>query len=123
MIRQVVLLLAISLNVSAGEKECLANILWAEAQGESLQGVVAVGHAAKNRAVAQKRTICAITGVKRKPPAIAYRSDFQAVAAHVLANKSTIGKADSWDRSLRPKTPGKIVARIGQHTFYEAAKQ
>lgn len=122
MIKKVVLLLAISFDVSAGEKECLASILWAEARGESLQGVVAVGHAAKNRAVTQNRTICAITGVKRKSPAIANKNDFYAVAAHILANKSTIGKADSWDRALRPRTPGKIVARIGQHTFYEAQK-
>jgi len=103
----------------ASEVSCLAQILWSEAQGESLSGVASVGSAAINRAKRFKQNLCKLSGVTYKHVPNAIRPHFEAMAKSSMANKSIVGDADSWERSKRPN--GKITARIGKHTFYRMA--
>ena len=114
-----VLLLLMPPLANASETSCLAQIMWSEAQGESLSGVASIGSAAINRSKRFKQKLCKLTGVtyKRVPEVI--RPHFEAMARSSMANKSIVGDADSWERSKRPN--GKITARVGRHTFYRVA--
>ena len=103
----------------ASEVSCLSQIMWSEAQGESLSGVASVGSAAINRAKRFKQTLCRLSGVTYKRIPSAIRPHFEAIAKSSIANKSVVGDADSWERSKRPN--GKITARVGRHTFYRVA--
>ena len=103
----------------ASPTSCLAQIMWSEAQGESLSGVASVGSAAINRSKRSKKNLCNLQGVTYKRVPNAIRPHFEAMAKSSIANKSIVGDADSWERSKRPK--GKITARVGRHTFYKMA--
>lgn len=115
----IIMMLFIPTLAKASELECLARIMWSEAQGESLSGVASVGSAAINRAKRSKKNLCNLAGVTYKRIPSTMRPHFEAIARSSIANKSIVGDADSWERSKRPH--GKITARIGQHTFYRMA--
>jgi len=101
------------------EKECMAAIMHSEASGESLEGLIAVAQASINRSRATKRSICSIRGVTRKKPPQNIAKHYVAVAQSILdGGVSIVGRADSWDRALRPRYAGQITRRIGRHTFY-----
>ena len=117
--RLIMLLLLVSSASSASETSCLAQIMWSEAQGESLSGVASIGSAAINRAKRSKKNLCNLAGVTYKRVPNAIRPHFEAMAKSSIANKSIVGDADSWERSKRPK--GKITIRVGRHTFYRVA--
>jgi spore germination cell wall hydrolase CwlJ-like protein len=112
-------LLLIPTLTKASETVCLAQIMWSEAQGESISGVVSIGSAAINRAKRSKKNLCKLSGVTYKRVPTAIRPHFEAMAKSAIANKSIVGDADSWERSKRPN--GKITARVGRHTFYRMA--
>lgn len=114
-----VLLLLMPDLAKASEVSCLAQIMWSEAQGESLRGVASVGSAAINRSKRSKKSLCKLSGVTYKHIPTVIRPHFEAMAKSSIANKSIVGDADSWERSKRPN--GKITARIGRHTFYRMA--
>lgn len=114
-----ILTLLMPVLAKASPTSCLAQIMWSEAQGESLSGVASVGSAAINRAKRFKQTLCKLTGVTYKRVPNVIRPHFEAMAKSSMSNKSIVGDADSWERSKRPK--GKITARVGQHTFYRMA--
>ena len=115
-----VLLLLMPPLANASETSCLAQIMWSEAQGESLRGVASVGSAAINRSKRSKKNLCNLAGVTYKRIPSAIRPHFEAMARSSIANKSIVGDADSWERSKRPN--GKITARIGRHTFYRVVE-
>ena len=115
----IIMMLVIPSLARASEAECLAQILWSEAQGESLSGVASVGSAAINRAKRFKQNLCKLSGVTYKRVPAVIRPHFEAMARSSMTNKSVVGNADSWERSKRPN--GKITARVGQHTFYRMA--
>jgi hypothetical protein len=103
----------------SSEAECLASIMRSEASGESLEGVIAVAQASINRSRATKRSICSIRGVTRKNPPANIAKHYVSLAQSILdGGKSIVGKADSWERALKPRYAGKIVRHIGRHTFY-----
>ena len=112
-----ILTLLMPVLAKASPTSCLAQIMWSEAQGESLSGVASVGSAAINRAKRFKQNLCKLTGVTYKRVPTTIRPHFEAIAKSSIANKSVVGDADSWERSKRPN--GKITARVGQHTFYK----
>ena len=112
----IMMLLMPSLARASESYVCLSQIMWSEAQGESLQGVSSIGSAAINRAKRFKQTLCKLSGVTYKRVPVVIRPHFEAMARSSIANKSIVGDADSWERSKTPN--GKITARIGQHTFY-----
>ena len=114
-----VLMLLMPPLANASETSCLAQIMWSEAQGESLSGVASIGSAAINRAKRSKKNLCKLAGVTYKHVPNAIRPHFEAMAKSSIANKSIVGDADSWERSKRPH--GKITARVGRHTFYKVA--
>jgi spore germination cell wall hydrolase CwlJ-like protein len=115
----IIMMLVIPSLASASEVSCLSQIMWSEAQGESLSGVASIGSAAINRAKRSKQNLCKLSGVTYKPVPAVIRPHFLAMAKSSMANKSIVGDADSWERSKRPN--GKITARIGRHTFYRVA--
>ena len=113
-------LLLVSVVSRADEAQCLASIMYAEARGESTEGVVAVGQASVNRATNQHTTVCKITGVQRREPAQSMIDYYVGLARSLLMHKSqsVVHGADSWERSKKPSFPGKITRRVGDHTFY-----
>ena len=115
----IIMMLIMPSLAKASEVSCLAQIMWSEAQGESLSGVASVGSAAINRAKRFKKNLCRLSGVTYKRVPTAIRPHFEAMAKSSIANKSVVGDADSWERSKRPN--GKITARVGRHTFYRMA--
>ena len=116
----IMMLLLMPAITQASEAECLARIMWSEAQGESISGVASIGSSAINRSKRFKQKICRLSGVTYKRVPNAIRPHFEAIARSSIMNKSIVGNADSWERSKRPN--GKITARIGRHTFYRMAE-
>ena len=103
----------------SNEAECLASIMHSEASGESLEGLIAVAQASINRSKATNTTVCHIKGVTRKKPPSSIAQHYTSLAQSILnGGKSIVGKADSWERALKPRYAGKIVRHIGRHTFY-----
>ena len=114
------LLLLPSVSIGA-ESDCLASIMYAEAQGESVEGVVAVGQSAINRSKITHHSLCRLPGVSTQLIPERLKSGYTALAKSALASKSVVGKADSWERALIPHRAGAITRRIGKHTFYVMA--
>jgi len=109
-------------SVSAGaEADCLASIMYAEAQGESVEGVIAVGQSALHRSQITHHAICGLTGVSTQVIPMLLKSGYTALAKSALASQSVVGKANSWERALIPHRAGAITRRIGKHTFYVMA--
>lgn len=116
----VVTLMLLSSSVMASEQSCMTEIMYSEAQGEPITGLIAVGEASVNRALNQKKSICKISGVTRKSVPSKLKSHYHALANEILTTKDkTVKDADSWDRARKPRYKGRIVARIGKHTFYK----
>ncbi len=104
---------------NSSEAQCLADIMHSESSGESIEGLIAVAQASINRSIATKRPICLIRGVTRKKPPQNIAKHYVALAQSILdGGVSIVGKADSWERSRRPKYACKITRRIEHHTFY-----
>lgn len=113
------LVLLASQGATAGSVECLAAIIHSESSGEPLEGLIAVAQASINRAKATHREICSIRGVTRKTPPQKIARYYLAIAKSALdGGESIVGRADSWERALRPRYAGLITRRIGKHTFY-----
>lgn len=116
--RLLLILTLIPMYTQASEAECLAKIMYSEANGEPIEGVVAVGHASLNRSKITNRSICKIKGVTKRTVHPRVHNTYIALAKSVLnGDKSVVGKADSWERKINPNK-GKITRRIGHHTFY-----
>ena len=103
----------------SSESGCLAAIMHSEASGESLEGLIAVAQASINRSIATNRPICLIRGVTRKKPPQNIAKHYVALAQSILdGGESIVGRADSWERALKPKYASRITRRIQHHTFY-----
>lgn len=114
------LLLLATSTASASESDCLSKILYAEAQGEAFEGIVALGQTTITFAKKQKRSICKMTGVERANVPAAVSEYWQAVASQLLKTKSTsVSKgADHWNTGNKPQFRGKITRKIDHHVFY-----
>ena len=110
----------LSSNVQSNEIKCLTEIMYSEAQGEPITGLIAVAEASVNRSKTQKRNVCSITGVTRKNVTNPLQNHYKSIAGNVLKTKSNdyAKGADSWKRG-RPSYKGRITARIGRHVFYK----
>lgn len=113
------LALLVSSDVYSNQK-CLSEIMFSEAQGEPITGIIAIAEASTNRAAVQKKTSCSITGVTRKTVPKQLRTHYESIAENVLRFKtnSYAKGADSWERG-RPSYKGTITAKIGNHVFYK----
>ena len=102
------------------EANCLASIMHAEAQGESLEGLVAIGQSSIKKARLEKTTLCKLKGVHRLTPSKSMVEYYVSVANHLLKNpKETISLGSThWDKG-KPHMPGIIRRVVGRHTFYE----
>ncbi|MGZ7118223.1 MAG: hypothetical protein ACXVH2_00790 [Methanobacterium sp.] len=100
--------------------QCLSKILFAEAENQSIEGIVALGESAINRAKRTKLSLCKIHGVKRKEPDERLRKKWDAVARSIINEHkpSVITKADSWNLGKVPGHNGKIERVIQNHVFY-----
>ena len=117
----IMMLLLMPAITQASEIECLANIMFSEARGESVEGVIAVGHASINRSKVSKHTICNLQGVTKRQVPKEVKGSYVALAKSALSTKSVVGKADSWERGVIPHRAGSITRRIGKHVFYVMA--
>lgn len=103
---------------------CLAQTMYAEAQGEPIAGVIAVGHATLNRAKAQKRRLCNVTGVARKPIPANRKAQFLWIAKGIINKQipdNTKG-ATAWNTGTKPAYPGDVTRIIGKHVIYQMAE-
>lgn len=121
--KKLLIMALLSSNVQANEIKCLSEIMYSEAQGEPVTGLIAVAEASVNRSKNQKRKVCAITGVTRKQVPKALQSHYQSIAGNVvkLQTNDQAKNADSWEARL-PRNKGKITAKIGRHYFYKVGK-
>ena len=105
---------------NAGDTDCLTRIMYAESQGEPLEGVIAIGQAAINRSKIQGKPICRIIGVKRKAPDIAVAEYYRSIAKRLIEkpSNSVAKKADSWNTGSKPRQPGSVTRKIENHVFY-----
>lgn len=104
------------------QKACLSQIMFAEARGESKNGVLAIAHASINRAIKTTGNTCTIKGVTRKAVPKDDRSYFNELAEFALFHKSNVAQADSWNTGSRPMSKGKVVRKISAHVFYIMAQ-
>jgi hypothetical protein len=123
--KAVLLMLACMATANAAsntEIDCLVRILHAEAQGEPLEGMIAVGQSVINRSVRQKASICQLSGVSKKRPPMGMIAYYKALSASLIASASnSIAKgADSWNTGTKPRQPGNITRIIENHVFYVA---
>jgi hypothetical protein len=123
--RALVILLACMATAHAASKsevDCMVRILHAEAQGESLEGMVAVGQSVINRSVKQNSSICKISGVSKRKPPLTMTQYYRALAASLIASasNSVARGADSWNTGKKPRQPGDITRIIDGHVFYTA---
>ena len=114
------LLLTLMSTAHADEAMCLSNILYAEARGASIEGTMIVGECTLTRAVKQSRSICAVTGVKRRSPPAALATYYNALSKTLIANPTTrLSKGcDSWNRGTIPHLNGKVTRHADGQVFY-----
>ena len=107
---------------SASDTDCLVRIMHAEARGESLEGLIAVGQATLNRANKQGVNVCQLSGVTKRKPPMGMMQYYKALAASLIASASnSVAKgADSWNTGTKPRQPGNITRIIDGHVFYVA---
>lgn len=110
-------------TAQADEATCLSRILYAEAESESISGVVAIAEATRARAKKTSKSICKVKGVARKQPPKRLAHYWVTLAKSVLSDKQApITKgADSWNTGKRTAFKGDIKRHIGKHTFYTMA--
>ncbi len=107
------------IQAQANEERCLAKIIFAESRGESIEGAVAVGQAAVNRAKRTGKTICMLTGIARSTPPRNLMAHYTALAKSVITGKDSIVRnSDSWNAGTKPRCAGEVVRNIGGHVFY-----
>ena len=113
----------LSSNVQSNELKCLSEIMFSEARGEPITGLIAVAEASVNRSKTLKRNICAITGVTRKNVPRPLQNHYKALANNVVKFKTDdyAKSADSWEARI-PSYKGRITAKIGRHYFYKQEK-
>lgn len=113
-----VLLALVSTNgmCDAREARCLAEIIHAEDRA-NIDGAIQVANAAINRRDRQRRSLCVITGVKRRPLKHDLLPYFLALANAALASPR-LNPADSWDRGTKPHLDGTVYAYKGGQVFY-----
>ena len=117
-----VLLLASCQSKAASDLQCLADVIHAEARGESKQGQAAVGYTLLNRAAMdRKHGLCwhSRHGFKRLhayPDTESY-STAALVMAGLLPNP--IGNRTHFDSTRKPAAYAKHVKTIGRQHFYD----
>jgi spore germination cell wall hydrolase CwlJ-like protein len=113
------IMMTIPMTSHASESGCLANIIFAESRGESIEGAVAVGQATLNRAKKLHKSICKLSGVSRLKPPGNLIDYYKAISKSVISSKlSIIGDANSWNKGKVPQFKGKVHRHIGKHVFY-----
>lgn len=113
-------------------RECLADVIYAEARGESLHGQKAVGEVVVNRVgkTGFASSVCGVTRQKgqfAKPPRVSDKGSYQKalkVADDVLAGngpKVTSGATYFHTPSVKPSWSHRKqrTGRIGSHIFYK----
>lgn len=117
--RLILLALILAQPAAAAERDCLAQIMYSEARGESVHGVVAIAQATIKRSKKQKTSVCKTKGVSRKTPPKNVQPFFLALADTVIdSDTSIVGDADSWNTGTKPAYRGNITKVIGHHVFY-----
>lgn len=114
------LLLALSSPAQSNEADCLSKVMYAEARGASIEGTMIVGECTLTRAAKQSRSICAITGVKRKSPPAALATYYASLSKTLIDNPTTrLSKGcDSWNRGTRPHLKGRVTRHADGQVFY-----
>lgn len=115
------LLLFVS-SVQAGDTvNCLARIAYAEAQGESLEGITVLMFTALKHAERSKKNVCAIPAKQKAVPKELHGA-YVVLAEGVLSGriKDTSKGSDSWQSSKDAPKRGKITRKIKRHWFVNA---
>jgi hypothetical protein len=110
----------LSANAKCNEVVSLSKILYAEAESQSIDGIIAIGEASKSRSKRTNKSICKISGVTRKKPPERLKLYWQGMAKIILNDKQkpTINNADSFNKGHKPGHNGTITKYISPHVFY-----
>lgn len=112
---------------TASEKSALAEIMYGEARGTSIESAASIGEAALKRAKRTHQSVHALAqsgAVKPKPIRNkGLRRVYEAVASSIIANPPRlVGDADSWNRGHKPAYKGSVRRHIGGQTIYHMAR-
>lgn len=103
----------------ASDHDCLSQILSAEAIGEPVEGLLAVGQAAVKKAKIEKTTICNLRGVVKKPVSKALQPYLNALSIELLSNpRENISKGANHWHNVSEKRRGKVKRIIKNHVFW-----
>jgi N-acetylmuramoyl-L-alanine amidase len=115
-------------TISDKEIQCMAETVYSEARGESLEGQLAVGHTILTRSKKIfNKPVCNVTKQQYTQRSIPKKDkeEFHHLAKQILfgATKNPIGEMDSFDSfkgrySKRPKH----TIKVGGHYFYKVLK-
>lgn len=107
-------------SAMANQVTCLANVMYAEGKGASLEGTMIVGECMLTRAEHQGRSICNTTGVKRHTPPAELVGYYHALAKQLINNPSTrLSKGcDSWNAGTKPRHHGRVTRHADGQVFY-----
>ncbi len=88
-------------KINPAEHKCLATMVYGEAQGEAVKGMVAVAYTAVNRAV--KKTVCDVVLAPKQYSIFNDNPILQAAAMslHVEPTQKNVIDKESWKRSLQ----------------------
>lgn len=118
--RKLFLIALLPVSAMANQATCLANVMYAEGKGASLEGTMIVGECMLTRAERQGRSICNTTGVKRHTPPAELVGYYQALARQLLDHPSTrLSKGcDSWNAGTVPNHRGRVTRHADGQVFY-----
>lgn len=118
----VLLINLVSAPVLADSTHCLARILYQEARGESIEGVMVLAETAVQLAINLKMTLCTLersSQVQSRPVPKALQAAFRSMARIARSRPRTLSKgSDHWNTGRKPHMRGKIQRIIGNHVFY-----
>ena len=115
-----ILLALTSCGAHADEASCLSRVLYAESRGASIEGTMIVGECTLTRAARQSKSICAVSGVKRKTPPSSLAPYYAALSKTLVSNPTTrlSHGCDSWNRGTRPHLKGRVTRHADGQVFY-----
>lgn len=129
MMRWLILLgLMVFTSQSYANIPCLAEVIYAEAGGESDKGKIGLGQAALKRMKDQKLSVCQLVrrGIMHAKPIRNEKEKrrFKKIGQGVTEGRypNYIGNANSWNRGRCPIKSGKVTAKIANHVFCYVAK-
>lgn len=107
----------------ANSTHCLARIMYQEARGESVEGVMVLAETAVQLAINLKMTLCKLEGspqVQSRAVPKDLQRTYRAMAQIARSRPRTLSRgSDHWNTGRKPHMKGEVKRIIGNHVFYQ----